>query len=69
MALSQLFIGGLATYTFVWDLGDIGIGLMTIFNMIVLIPMSKEAIASLREYEMQTCKEVVPSMQEVFENE
>ena len=69
LALSQLFIGGLATYTFVWDLGDIGIGLMTIFNMIVLIPMSKEAIASLKEYEEQTNKERVPSMQEVFENE
>ncbi len=50
IALVMLFIGGLATYTFVWDLGDIGIGLMTIFNMIVLIPMSSEAIKSLNDY-------------------
>lgn len=50
IALVMLFIGGLAAYTFVWDIGDIGVGLMTIFNMIVLIPMSKEAINSLNEY-------------------
>ena len=50
VALVMLFIGGLATYTFVWDLGDIGIALMTIFNMIVLIPMSGRAIRALDEY-------------------
>ena len=47
----MLFIGGLAAYTFVWDLGDVGIGLMTIFNMLALIPMGKEALAALRDYE------------------
>ena len=47
----MLFIGGLAAYTFVWDLGDIGIGLMTIFNMIALIPLSRQAIDSLKDYE------------------
>lgn len=51
LALVMLFIGGLAAYTFVWDLGDIGIGLMTIFNMIALIPLSKEAIHALNDYE------------------
>ena len=51
LALVMLFIGGLAAYTFVWDLGDIGIGLMTIFNMIALIPLSRYAIASLNDYE------------------
>ncbi|MGN0250952.1 MAG: alanine/glycine:cation symporter family protein [Oliverpabstia sp.] len=51
IALVMLFIGGLAAYTFVWDLGDIGIGLMTIFNMIALIPLSKEAIDALKDYE------------------
>ena len=50
VALAMLFIGGLATYTFVWDLGDIGIALMTIFNMIVLIPMSGRAIRALDDY-------------------
>ena len=53
LALVMLFIGGLAAYTFVWDLGDVGIGLMTIFNMIALIPLSGQAIDSLRDYEKQ----------------
>lgn len=51
LALIMLFIGGLAAYTFVWDLGDIGIGLMTIFNMIALIPLSRRALESLKDYE------------------
>ena len=50
LALVMLFIGGLAAYTFVWDLGDIGVGLMTVFNMIALLPMSGEAIRSMKEY-------------------
>lgn len=49
-ALIMLFIGGLASYTFVWDLGDIGIGLMTIFNMIALFPLSGEALRELKSY-------------------
>lgn len=48
--LVMLFIGGLASYTFVWDLGDIGIGLMTIFNMIALFPLSKQALEQLNNY-------------------
>lgn len=50
VALVMLFIGGLAAYTFVWDIGDIGVGLMTVFNMIAIIPMSGQAIKSLNEY-------------------
>lgn len=53
IALTMLFVGGLAAYTFVWDLGDVGIGLMTIFNMVALIPMSGQAIESLKDYERQ----------------
>lgn len=56
LALTMLFIGGLAAYTFVWDLGDVGVGLMTIFNMIALIPMAKESMQALREYESKTQK-------------
>ena len=51
IALIMLFIGGLATYTFVWDLGDVGIGLMTIFNMVALIPMSGKVMETLKDYE------------------
>ena len=51
LALIMLFIGGLAAYTFVWDLGDLGVGMMTVFNMIVLIPMAPQAIGALKDYE------------------
>lgn len=51
LALIMLFIGGLATYTFVWDLGDVGIGLMTIFNIAVILPMGKEVLTQLSGYE------------------
>ena len=51
LALIMLFVGGLQAYTFVWDLGDIGIALMTVFNMMALIPLSGEAVRSLKEYE------------------
>ena len=47
----MLFIGGLAAYTFVWDLGDLGVGLMTIFNMIALFPMAGEALEALKDYD------------------
>ena len=47
----MLFIGGLAAYTFVWDLGDVGIGLMTLFNLIALYPLSGQALDCLRDYE------------------
>ena len=50
-ALIMLFIGGLATYTVVWDLGDVGVGLMTLFNIFMLYPMSKKALAALKDYE------------------
>lgn len=53
IALIMLFVGGLATYTFVWDIGDIGVGLMTIFNMIALIPLSSQVIQSLKDYEVK----------------
>ena len=51
LALVMLFIGGIATYTFVWDLGDVGIGLMTIFNIIALYPLSGQALKELERYE------------------
>ena len=51
IALAMLVIGGMQAYTVVWDLGDVGIGLMTIFNMIALVPMAKEALAALDDYE------------------
>lgn len=53
LALVMLFIGGIAAYTFVWDLGDVGIGLMTLFNISILYPLSKEALQALGQYEKE----------------
>ena len=53
LALVMLFIGGIEAYTVVWDLGDVGIGLMTIFNLIALYPLSKEALQALKDYEQK----------------
>ena len=51
IALVMLLVGGTQAYTVVWDLGDVGIGLMTIFNMMALYPLSTEALAALNDYE------------------
>ena len=56
LALIMLFIGGLAAYQFVWDLGDVGVGLMTIFNMIALIPLAPKALRALKDYEKNEIK-------------
>ena len=53
LALVMLFIGGIAAYTFVWDLGDVGIGLMTLFNISILYTLSKEAFQALGQYEKE----------------
>ncbi len=51
LCLVMLFIGGLAEYTFVWDLGDFGIALMTVFNMFALLPLSREVKNMLLDYD------------------
>ena len=51
LALIMLFIGGIAAYTFVWDLGDVGIGLMTIFNTGILYLLGGQALTALKEFE------------------
>ena len=51
VALIMLFIGGLATYTFVWELGDISVALMTVFNLIAILPMGGQAIRALKDYQ------------------
>ena len=57
----------MAAYTFVWDLGDFGIALMTILNMIALFPMSKEALKALREYERSMKEREQMTKTEIFE--
>ena len=49
--LVMLFAGGLAQYIFVWELADLGVGLMTIFNMMAIIPLFGQVLYSLKDYE------------------
>ncbi|MGN0159688.1 MAG: alanine/glycine:cation symporter family protein [Brotaphodocola sp.] len=58
VCLVMLFIGGLAAYTFVWDLSDVGIGLMTIFNLMVIIPGAGSALTVLHDYEAKMNRSV-----------
>lgn len=51
LALIMLFVGGMAQYLFVWELGDLGVALMTVFNIIAIVPLSKIALNSLKDYE------------------
>ena len=53
VALVMLFIGGLAAYTTVWTLGDVGIALMKVFNMMAILPLGGEAMRILRDYEKE----------------
>lgn len=49
-ALVMLFMGGLSTAVDTWHLADIGIALMTVFNLIALFPMAKEPLNLLKNY-------------------
>ena len=49
LALVMLFIGGLAAYTFVWDLGDVGIGLMTVVGQCLGAGRKDEAIYYIKK--------------------
>ena len=55
-ALVMLFIGGLAAYTTVWTLADVGVGLMTVFNIIIILPMGRQALGCLKDYETTVMK-------------
>ncbi len=55
-ALLMLFVGAIAEYSVVWDLGDFGIALMTIFNLFALLPLSKEVKAMLSDYDEEKKK-------------
>lgn len=49
-ALFMLFTGCLSTAADTWHLADIGIALMTVFNLTALFPMAKEPLKMLKNY-------------------
>ena len=42
--LSMLFCGGLNSFSFIWTIADLGVGLMTIFNVLALFLLSREVL-------------------------
>ncbi|MGL5577743.1 MAG: alanine:cation symporter family protein, partial [Fusobacteriaceae bacterium] len=51
LMIAMVFMGGTGENYFVWSLADLGLGLMTIFNLSCIIPLGGEAVAALEEYE------------------
>jgi AGCS family alanine or glycine:cation symporter len=49
----MLYWGGVRQNFLVWSLADLGLGLMTIVNMIGVFPLVSKALESLKEYEVK----------------
>lgn len=49
--LIMLFVGGVRQNFLVWNLADLGLGLMTIVNLMGVYPLTYKAVESLKEYE------------------
>ena len=47
----MVYIGGIEQNFFVWSLADFGLGIMTVINIICILPIAGEAIAELKKYE------------------
>lgn len=48
----MVYIGGIEQNFFVWSLADFGLGIMTVINIICILPIASEAIAELKKYEV-----------------
>lgn len=51
--IGMVFLGSVATIQVVWDLADLFMGVMAIFNLITIIFLSKYAFAALKDYMKQ----------------
>lgn len=51
-ACLMLFYGGMKQAFLVWNLADLGLGLMGIINIFAIIPLRKHAFDSLKDYEV-----------------
>lgn len=51
--LIMLYWGGVRQNFLVWSLADLGLGLMTIVNMIGVFPLVSKALENLKEYEVK----------------
>ncbi|WP_257143865.1 alanine/glycine:cation symporter family protein [Bacillus pseudomycoides] len=51
--IGMVFLGSVATIQVVWDLADLFMGVMAIFNLVTIIFLSKYAFAALKDYMKQ----------------
>lgn len=51
--VSVTFITSLKSATLVWDMGDIGVGMMAWINLIAIIILTKPALALIKDYDRQ----------------
>lgn len=49
----MVFVGSIMSADIVWNLGSAGVGAMAWFNVIVILLLTKPAIATLKDYEQQ----------------
>ncbi|VWL84794.1 alanine/glycine:cation symporter family protein [Oceanivirga miroungae] len=47
----MVYMGAMIKNEFIWSLADFGLGLMTILNILLILPLSNESINKLNEYE------------------
>jgi len=58
--LVMTFIGSVNTAGAVWDLGDVGVGMMAWLNIVAILLLSKTGIATLTDYEAQKKQGIDP---------
>lgn len=51
IVIAMVYIGCVEKNVFVWSLADFGLGIMTVINIVCLVPISGEAISELKKYE------------------
>lgn len=53
LVIVMIYIGGIKQDLFVWSLADFGLGIMTVINILCIIPIAKPALDSLKSYEKE----------------
>lgn len=51
LIILMIFIGGIKQNLFVWSLADFGLGIMTVINILFMLPFAKPALDALKDYE------------------
>ena len=47
----MIYLGGVTVNNFVWSLADFGLGIVTVINIICILPISNETYIELKKFE------------------